>query len=1118
MKQSLLFIAVAMLAFAACSREEETPVPEKPGKEEQQKPQDPEDPTEPEDSIVTIKVSIPEETYSKVSLAESDGSLTAAWEESDRIRIISGNKSEEYSITQILSPGVAEFSGRKVEGESFDILYPGNYASLEEALADTESPVQTGNGSTEHLRFRALIQGVNNCDSVAFSGSWAAEHGGAITLAPALKLTAALPAGTGVVDTLRLLIDEKEYVLPLKDVDVTAQEGVLTAYMMLPCEQLSLAPGAVVALSVSDPDENIYSATLPTEDGKNIVQGRVNVLSEEAISLAAQPFAGGEGTAASPWIIANARHLDNIHDALEAGETKYFSLSKDIDASGIENWVPFNADAPFDKGINLDGANHVISGLKSSGVAYASFAGVLYGDIHDITFSGATINASTKCGVVAGFLGTCTNDYSRVATCTNVTVTGSTVTGTDWAGGFAGHVRGKGAVTGCKVVNTTVSAGSQLGGFTAQADITGVDKYEVPVIFTSCEVDGVTLNQNCATAGSKFTGGFAGYTYQAVSFIGCKVKGTTITATKAAIENIGGFIGGTDYAGANFKNCSVDASTTITAQGAHVGGFVGWANVPDAYTDCSSAAKVTNSLTYTGGFVGYATGASTYTNCTAKGDVTGERFSAGFAGVAENASFTSCSYSSGSFTSTANNNNARCGGFVGSAISGLSFRDCSVSDASVSGPKAGRTAGFAGQLGNSYTSDNNITCSHCYVQNTNVSGAINTGAFIGVEYSPVSRCYVSGGKVTAGANQCGGFSAFVQNSTITHCYTTATVDGGSYSSVGGFVGILYDGTISYCYSSGSVSGGSNTGAFVGQCAKQGNVGSVSSCIAWNASLPLYGSNTVGATFTDCYNGVEGTISAKAVELAWPSTAWDFSGTAPTLLPGEARIPAIFVGDSITWQWASNGRTDKKSTIENATHGALVLDPLPSYMTISGENITTKFHPQFFAGHGYIDKGISGQNTTQMKERFEKDVLSLNPQVFVLMGGTNDLAQGVSKDDIFANVTYMCSTAIEAGIKVVLCSITPNNNTYSRLNPKTKGVHIEALNERFKAYADSTPGCTYCDYWSSLVAAEGEVADQNDVGYGLKDRFRLYDALHPGPDAYTVMEGIVNPIIQNLISQ
>ena len=209
------------------------------------------------------------------------------------------------------------------------------------------------------------------------------------------------------------------------------------------------------------------------------------------------------------------------------------------------------------------------------------------------------------------------------------------------------------------------------------------------------------------------------------------------------------------------------------------------------------------------------------------------------------------------------------------------------------------------------------------------------------------------------------------------------------------------------------------------------------------------------------------------------------------------------------------RTDAKATIVEATHGALGNDPLPFYMTLSGSNITTKFHPGFFSGNGYIDKGISGQNTTQMRARFNKDVIALNPQVFVVMGGTNDIAQGVSEDDIYANIAFMASEARAAGMQVVICSITPNNREYGS-GVGWKSVHIEALNARYQSLCTSE-GYTYCDYWSSLVANDDtEAAVSTDVGHGLKDAYKLYDDLHPGPAAYTVMEGIIKPIIDNLL--
>ena len=214
----------------------------------------------------------------------------------------------------------------------------------------------------------------------------------------------------------------------------------------------------------------------------------------------------------------------------------------------------------------------------------------------------------------------------------------------------------------------------------------------------------------------------------------------------------------------------------------------------------------------------------------------------------------------------------------------------------------------------------------------------------------------------------------------------------------------------------------------------------------------------------------------------------------------ARIPAIFIGDSITWQWARTSRTDAKSSI------LCSMDPVPSWMTVSGDNVTTAFHPAFFSRNGYLNKGVSAENTTQILSRFQKDVIELKPKVVVIMAGTNDLAQGVTKQQIVKNISSMAEKAEAAGIKVVLCTITPCNETYSRLNPKNKGPHIVELNGMLKEYAVSK-GYSWCDYWTAIVASDGLAMDA---------RYWLYDRLHPNPDAYTIMEGIVKPIVDKLL--
>lgn len=1205
---------------------------------------------------ITIRVAMDEDIFTKVSFTEGDGKLALAWQDTDCLRVISGDNSEVFTISNIISPHEAEFTGTAVPGTSFDILFPGTYASVEDAVADTSSPTQIGNGSTAHLGYKALISGVDDYKTIAFTSAWASGHGGTLKQGAAIKMVLQLPDGVSTLKSAGIGLDGTNYSLQFSGVDVSASAHVLTAYMMLPWSDISLADGSQIPLYVMDTENEVYSRTITISGDKKILQGKVNSFGGTTPigDLEIAKFVSGNGTEENPYLIANARQLNNMHTVMVNNSSNSFRLLEDIDATPIENWAPLNNASPYSKAMDFDGAGHTISKLTSSGTTLASFVGLLNGNIHDVTFDQATISGSTRVGVVAGFIGF----TNIVANCTDVHVSNSsvagaatfaggfageinttgtllrcsaqstTVTGTDNIGEFAGIVRGQvatirecytknftlkndttpvalkglGGFIGCTTSNAVfedcyvqgpatitsnaapngeiklavggfigynaaaapvfndcyvegtdvvISGRAETGGFVGYNDksapynrclvrgakVSGVyhlggfmgyggvsSGYEVPSIFTDCIVENVEVTQNLASAnGSIHTGGFVGYSGQALSFIKCQVNNVKVDATKAAVQNVGGFVGCTSYAGSNFQGCSVDNATTVTAKANSVGGFVGWAYVPDAYKDCTSAATVTvtvNKTQNTGGFVGNATGSAAFTNCSATGNVNSQYATVGgFAGRAENATFLSCHYDGGAITSTVSGNSALIGGFIGQVHSGVGFSGCYVTNATVTANTGGRIGGFAGQLGNSSSGGNNVSTSDCYVQNVTVDGATNTGGFVGVQYETVTRSYVSGGTVNANNKQVGGFSAFVQNGNLTDCYTTATVNGGSYSDVGGFIGMLYFAEVTNCYSAGTQTGdGTNRAAFVAQCALQGTAGSISNCIGWHASLPFCGANTASAKITNGYAGTEDSVSAQAISQGWSTATWDLNVALPLLVPGDLQIKAVFVGDSITWQWARVSRKDDKSTIEEATHGALVLDPLPSYMSINGTTITTKFHPGFFSGNGYVDKGISGQNTTQMRERFLKDVIALNPKVFVIMGGTNDLAQGFSKDEIFDNIAWMADQAKSAGMKVVICSITPNNSVYSKLsNPNTKGAHIEALNARFQTLCDETEGYTYCDYWSSLVARNStDVQDESDIDHGMKDCYRLYDSLHPGPDAYTVMEGIIKPIIDGLL--
>lgn len=80
----------------------------------------------------------------------------------------------------------------------------------------------------------------------------------------------------------------------------------------------------------------------------------------------------------------------------------------------------------------------------------------------------------------------------------------------------------------------------------------------------------------------------------------------------------------------------------------------------------------------------------------------------------------------------------------------------------------------------------------------------------------------------------------------------------------------------------------------------------------------------------------------------------------------------------------------------------------------------------------INRGIGGETTAQIKERLIEDVINLKPQLVVFQAGVNDIKaigvlpeqQDKITDDCVANISYICHTLNEHGIKVILTTIMP----------------------------------------------------------------------------------------------
>ena len=168
-----------------------------------------------------------------------------------------------------------------------------------------------------------------------------------------------------------------------------------------------------------------------------------------------------------------------------------------------------------------------------------------------------------------------------------------------------------------------------------------------------------------------------------------------------------------------------------------------------------------------------------------------------------------------------------------------------------------------------------------------------------------------------------------------------------------------------------------------------------------------------------------------------------------------------------------------------------------------------YHPDFFREHNYCGRGIGGQTSAQMLQRFTADVVDLHPKAVVIMAGTNDVAHNdywVSPEKVVENIVAMCNIAKANGIIPIISSIPPCKAFVWRPEIENAGQTIVDINKSLKAYAE-TNDLIYVDYHSAL-------ADE-DFGF---PKTLSEDGCHPDPDTYFIMENMVLEAISNALKQ
>lgn len=167
----------------------------------------------------------------------------------------------------------------------------------------------------------------------------------------------------------------------------------------------------------------------------------------------------------------------------------------------------------------------------------------------------------------------------------------------------------------------------------------------------------------------------------------------------------------------------------------------------------------------------------------------------------------------------------------------------------------------------------------------------------------------------------------------------------------------------------------------------------------------------------------------------------------------------------------------------------------------GDSITEfweRYDLVFFSQNNYINRGISSQTTSQILERFQNDVIDLQPKCVIILAGINDIAENngpISLEEIMENSIKMVEKSLKNNIEVLLCSILPANNFY--WNPKIQPIEkIMQLNQMIKAYSLAKQ-IKYVDYYTEMI-------DENS---GLDTKY-TNDRVHPNLEGYLKMKSIL----------
>ncbi len=193
------------------------------------------------------------------------------------------------------------------------------------------------------------------------------------------------------------------------------------------------------------------------------------------------------------------------------------------------------------------------------------------------------------------------------------------------------------------------------------------------------------------------------------------------------------------------------------------------------------------------------------------------------------------------------------------------------------------------------------------------------------------------------------------------------------------------------------------------------------------------------------------------------------------------------------------------SLEIGTSKATGAAPEADAILLFGDSRIETWYPDPYSDKfTFINAGVTGETTTEMRRRFERDVLALEPDYVLIQAGVNDLTASITKgiedpqslvSAMHENLEFFIETLEQNDINVIVTSILPAKHLnmvrkvfwHDRLNDE-----IQRANEKLKTTTESL-GADWVTLDPLFLDASGNPVNE-----------LYYDTLHINYEGYDVL--------------